>query len=209
MKTACLIVLTLVSLFNSPVYADYINGDISFDPGIDLFDANADGFNSNDLSGEFLISGVETGNSKSGFFADVSFPKNSLWGDFYVQQFGAMQGTSINISNADFGSFSGTVVIDAITPNLTGTTDRDLLFVGKWTPGANVLFDGFRNTVDTTIRLSIIRIGQGNGQTFNADMLLTTSAVPEPCSAVIAGVLAGMHIYRRRRSQKAPAEAGV
>jgi hypothetical protein len=212
MKTACLFAVALCSLVSTPAYADYINGDIGFDPGIDLFDVNGDGFNFGDLRGEFLISNVETGISKSGFFKDVNFPRNTPWGDFYIKQHGTMLGTSINISNADFGSFSGTVVIDTISANPasgnpTGFADRDLFFVGSWSPGTNTLFNGFRNTVDTTIRLSLITFKLGERQIFNADMLLTTTAVPEPCSALIAGVLAGAHVYRRRRLRKTQAEA--
>ena len=204
MKTACLSVVALCLLLSTPVYADYIEGSISFDPGTKPFDVNGDGFNFGDLRGEFRINNVKTSSSSDGFFKDVNFPEYSLWGDFYIKQFGAMLGTTINISNVDFGSFSGTVVSDIITPSpasgvAAGFPERDLFFVGSWSPGTNALFDGFRDTVNTTIFLNIATYQGGKWQVFNSDIIMVTSAVPEPCSALIAGVLAGAHVYRRRR----------
>ncbi|MEY3458803.1 MAG: hypothetical protein RL215_1960 [Planctomycetota bacterium] len=216
MKKLCLLLIALITLAATPVRADYIYGDISFDPRITSFDVNGDGSLVRDPSGEFRITEVETGTSRYGFFEDVNFPKNIPWGDFSIGAYGQMDGAPITISNASFGTFVGTVLSDVLTridpadPN-SRVVDRSLLFGGVWSPGTYALFDGFRDAVSSTIRMSLITNPGTASGTINADMLLAANAiVPEPSSTAVLGILAGVQVYRRRRinAKSAPSMGG-
>jgi hypothetical protein len=189
----------------APVRGDYINGDIGFDPRVTSFDVNGDGVVVGDPSGEFRITEVATGTTRGGFFEDVSFPKNIPWGDFSIGSHGQIDGAPIVITNASFGTFVGSVLSDVLTrinpadPN-SRVIDRNVMFGGIWSPGTNVLFDGFRDAVNSTIRLSLITNPSSTFGSINADMLMTANTVvPEPGSAVAIGLLSGVQVYRRRR----------
>lgn len=203
MKPVCLLCAALFLSLPNLAHADYIHGAINFDPESIPFDVNGDGVSVNDPSGEFRITEVKTGAGR-GFFKTVSFPKNVAWGDFDVRAHGEMLGSSISIANADFGTFTGIVISDEITPNVIASSghggfDRTLYFAGIWSPGSNSLFNGYRDPVNTFIRLALSTNAFGSPSEINPDILLVTNAVPEPGSALVIGVLAGVQIYRRRR----------
>ncbi len=181
------VIAVMHSIALAPASADIIGSqgfDLTFTPS------------SGSLDQAFSLTGVDSSSAQLGDF--IGLPIGTDWGSFSVGAFSIM-GTPLSITNADFGSFTGTITGDSGEFSPGGSAFfRVISATGEYVPGSNPFFAG--DTALTGADLSITFTKANSGAAITGALSLATSTIPEPSSIALLGLatLCGGIAYRRR-----------
>lgn len=211
MKTALLSIALALCVFSPLCRADFIVGSVGFD-----FKAEpADPLVGDTIQVSREITDVRTNHLRKGFFSEgPALTEGTVWSNFVVPAFpGTSQ--SLKIENADFGSFTATVISDVLfaEEGVSTPTTRRIRYLGTWSPGTNAKFTGYTDPVIAQLVLVFDTISPVDGTVIPALMSFAAqgAAVPEPGSLLLLGAV-GIAVPLRRRlsrrsSEKQPSAA--
>jgi hypothetical protein len=195
MRIFLLSALLVSAVSSSTAFADYMTGSVAFDsvktPG------------TGSLNQSITFSNLTSNASRGGFFTNL--PTGTAWGNFSLST-APSTGSTISVSNADFGTFSGIVTTDSPEFQISNSFFRFVTVAGTWTPGSNPLFNGFTSNHSAELSISFNR-GNTYNPALNGSITFQSygaAPVPEPSTFAFAGTaLAGIFWLRRRRNQPA------
>jgi hypothetical protein len=203
MRIFLLSALLVSAVSNSIAFADYMSGSVAFDsvktPG------------TGSLNQSITFSNLLSSTGRGGFFSNL--PIGTAWGNFSLSTAPAT-GSTIFVSNADFGTFSGIVTSDTSEFSKLASVNsffRLVTIAGTWTPGSNSLFNGFTSNHRAELTISFNR-GNTDDPALNGSITFQSygTAVPEPSTFMFAGTaLVGLVWLRRRRKQPADSTSNV
>jgi hypothetical protein len=140
-----------------------------------------------------LISGVTLTTSSGDFTSAPNF--TTTWQNFTLTS----PMSSIDLSAAGFGTFSGTMTSD-VTAGTDGNGSRTVTFAGQFSGGS--LFPGKQDATLANLTYTLSDSTTGPNRILASQLLLTTfgtAAVPEPASMAIFGLGAIGFAARRFR----------
>ncbi|MFM7059457.1 MAG: PEP-CTERM sorting domain-containing protein [Planctomycetota bacterium] len=208
MKTALLSIALALCVCSPACRADFIVGSVGFSFETDPFDSTLG------MDAEREITSVKTTNARSGFFSQAGgFPSGTDWATFTVPDF-ASSDKSLTISNADFGTFTATVINDVLIqlPGLSQPTGRNMSLLGTWLPGTNSRFTGFTDPVVAELSLTLITTSTMKNSVVSGAMVFAAhgAAVPEPGSLLLLGAVSiAVPLRRRLKRRSAPQSAAA
>ena len=193
MRIFLLSALLVSAVSNSIAFADYMTGSVAFDsvktPG------------TGSLNQSITFSNLTSNASRGGFFTNL--PVGTAWGDFSLST-APSTGSTISVSNADFGTFSGIVTTDSPEFQISNSFFRFVTIAGTWTPGSNSLFNGFTSNHSAELSIAFTR-GNTYNPALNGSITFQSygaAPVPEPSTFAFAGTALGALVWLRRRRNR-------
>jgi hypothetical protein len=146
-----------------------------------------------------FMTGGNSGNS--GDFASGFNFKNFFSG---IYNFGSPStiGAAGSFGSSSYGTFTGNVTVDNGVTGDNSATNRQIIFSGTFTPGADSEYGGNTTSLAALFQVTISKTGAGGGWTgaWSLDTTANAAAVPEPTSIAIFGLGAvGFAVRRFRR----------